>query len=199
MKSLITTMLLAISVSASAQILKPAAISVAYFGETITHPGIKLGFTYHLKNWEKQRLKKGSEKVLLKSIDLTPTLGLFYHKDYQTGFFALSELSYSRQKTRGSFISLGLGAGYLRTFVPNTYQFDAHGEIEKIPSGYNYFLTNYFAVFGKDCSVKKANTIAVYFKPQFMYATPSSAKGVWYFALEIGVRYKLHNTQVLAH
>jgi hypothetical protein len=34
-----------------------------------------------------QNKKNGNEKVIQKSIDLSPGIGLFYHKDYQTGLF----------------------------------------------------------------------------------------------------------------
>ena len=128
-----------------------SAISLAYFGETITHPGLKVGISFPLYEWEKHKtLRNGREKLLDKRIDLSPQLGFYYHQDYQTGLFVLPELSYIRQNAKGNYTALGVGAGYLHTRVPRVYDFDPSGEIEQIRSGHHYFISNYFATFGKD-------------------------------------------------
>lgn len=192
MKYLILITFITVSSILYAQNLKPHSIHISYLGETITHPGLKIGVTYQLNDWEKKIMKNnGSEKIIQKSIDLSPSIGFYYHKNYQTGLFVLPELSYSRKNRKGNYRTIGLGAGYMRTFIPHVYDFDSSGAIEKIHTGNNYFITNYFITFGKDLNVKNKIPMDIYVKPQMIYALPNVPKGVWYFALEIGVSYKL--------
>ena len=175
-----------------AQSLRPKSIYASYFGETVTHPGLKIGVTYQLKFWDKTKTRKnGDKRIIQRSIELSPGIGFFYHKDYQTGLFVLPEWSYSRKNAKGNFLTAGIGVGYMRTFIPNVYDLNANGEIESIDAGYNYFLTNYSITFGKDLSVKKMIPISIYIKPQLMYALPNATNGISYFALELGASYKL--------
>jgi hypothetical protein len=179
-----------------AQNLRPQSIYASYFGETVTHPGLKVGVNYQLKNWDKTKIKKsGNEKVIQKSIDFSPSIGLFYHNDYQTGLFVLPELSYSRKNVKGIYMTYAVGAGYMRTFIPNVYDLNSNGEIEKTHVGYNYFNTNYSITFGKDLSIKKKIPLSIYIKPQLMYAILNYSKGIKYFALELGVNYRLKKNE----
>lgn len=192
MRYLILIVFLTSSSMFQAQNLRPQSIYVSYFGETVTHPGLKFGVSYQFKRWDKTKIRRsGNEKVIQKSIDFSPSIGLFYHKDYQTGLFVLPELSYSRKNIKGNFQSLAIGAGYMRTFIPNVYDLNSNGAIEKIHVGYNYFITNYSITFGKDLSIKKKIPLCIYIKPQLIYATPNYSKGIKYFAMELGVNYKL--------
>ena len=192
MRYLLFIALLTTCSSLQAQSLRPKSIYASYFGETVTHPGLKIGVTYQLKFWDKTKTRKnGDKRIIQRSIELSPGIGFFYHKDYQTGLFVLPEWSYSRKNAKGNFLTAGIGAGYMRTFIPNVYDLNANGEIESIDAGYNYFLTNYSITFGKDLSVKKMIPISIYIKPQLMYALPNATNGISYFALELGASYKL--------
>jgi len=192
MKYPILLFLLFASTILSAQINNTTSFSTSYFGESITHKGIKIGVNYELKSWDKTQIRKNtSQKTIYKRIDLSTSVGFYYHKDYQTGLFVLPELSYTRKNAKGNFITFGLGAGYMRTFIPNVYDINSNNEIEKTPKGYNYFLTNYFIGFGKDLSIKHKIPMDIYIKPQIMYALPNYPNGITYFALEVGVCYKL--------
>lgn len=174
-----------------AQKLKPVAVSVSWFGETITHPGIKLGVTYQLKSYEKSKEKKnGNKKNITKTFDLSPCIGAFYHKNYQTGVFVMPEISYSRKNAKGNYKAIGAGAGYMKTFIHNVYEMKGDGDIKKTHAGSNYFVTNYFITFGKDFTIGKNIPAGIYIKPQLMYALPNYPKGVWYFALEAGLKYQ---------
>lgn len=190
MRSLLPLILLVLSISIlSAQ--DAPSVSIAYFGEGITHPGLKIGFNYPFYTWEKTKNKSnGAEKRLYKSFALQPSLGFYYHQDYQTGLFVLPQLAYTRKNAKGAFTSLGVGAGYLRTIVPRVYSLEG-GAIEKIPGGYNHLLSNCFVTFGKDLSVKGKLPLELYAQPQVMNVIPNTSPAIWYFALELGVRLKL--------
>lgn len=171
--------------------IKPDAISVAYYGEMVIHPGLKLSADFNIKEWDKTKTtKKHSSKTINRSLILSPALGFFYHQNYQTGLFFMLELKYRRQNQRGVFFGFGIGLGYLRTFIPNTYEVDGSGEINQTTAGYNYFASNYFISFGKDLSIRKNIPLACFIKPQFMYAIPNFPNGTGYFALELGISYR---------
>ena len=158
----------------------------------MTHPGLKVGVNYQLKSWEKTKInKRGNEKVIQREIDLCPSLGLFYHKDYQTGLFVLPELSYSKKNLKGNYMTFAIGTGYMRTLIPNVYDVNASGEIMRKHMGYNYLITDFSVSFGKDLSLKKKIPLSIYFKPQLIYAIPNYSKSIKYFALEIGLNYRL--------
>ncbi|MEZ4773284.1 MAG: hypothetical protein R3D00_08880 [Bacteroidia bacterium] len=175
-----------------AQNLKPATINISYLGELATHPGLKVGLTYPVKSWEKSRINnKGKEKSILTAFEISPSAGVFYHRDYQTGIFVLPEMGFSRQNGKGNYKAVGIGVGYMRTQVPHVYEIHADGEIGKIHAGYNYFVTNYSLTFGKDLSIKRNIPVGIFIKPQVMYAVPNYNGGILYFALEAGLNYHL--------
>ncbi len=160
---------------------KPS-FSIAFFGEGITHPGLKVGLAYDLTGWSNPR------KEVAKTISLGSSVGFYFHRRYQTGVFVLPELAYNRQNVKGRSFSFGFGLGYLRTFIPNTYEVDVSGEIAKITPGHNYFLSNLFVAFGKKVRSGKGHLKSYYVKPQLLYAIPNFPNGVGYFALEVGLK-----------
>ncbi|WP_339915837.1 hypothetical protein [Yeosuana marina] len=167
---------------------KLKSISVGYFGEMITHPGFKVSLSYHIFQWENE---KKNNKTIKKSVSINPSIGGYYHRRYQTGIVALPEFAYNRTNSKGNSFSIGSGAGYLRTFIPNTYKVTNTGDVKKVNAGYNYFMTNVFMSFDKKLKWATKNPVHLYIKPQFMYALPNFPNGVGYFALEIGLKYSL--------
>jgi hypothetical protein len=118
-------------------------------------------------------------------------LGLFYHRRYQTGLIIIPEAKYKRQNHKGRFFECGIGAGYFRTFILNTYEVGSIGEVNHTTAGHNFFATNYFISFGKDLNLQKNLPLAYFIKPQFMYSVPNFPRGIGYFALELGITYRL--------
>ena len=191
MKQLLVLLLTFSACELYAQEKSSPRLSIAYFGETITHPGLKIGINFPFHTWEKSKTKNnGTEKHLYKSFDVQPSLGFYFHQDYQTGLFVLPQLAYTRKNAKGAYTSFGLGAGYMRTFIPRVYALE-NDEIEKVGGGYNYLLSNYFITLGKDLSVKGKLPLELFCQPQAMYALPNTKPAIWYFALELGVKLKL--------
>jgi hypothetical protein len=178
MKYILLVSTLFLSIIATAQKIKPTSFNISYFGETITHPGTKLGATFNLKTWNRN------------TIALTPTVGFFYHKNYQTGLFVLPELSFKRYNKKGNYKAAGIGAGYMRSFIPNVYKIK-NGEIKHISAGHNYFLSSAFFTFGTNVKAFNTSNIYLYVKPQVLYALASQMNSTVYLALEIGIDYKL--------
>lgn len=167
------------------------SLSISYFGEGITHPGLKIGLNFPFHTWEKTKTKgSGVEKLFYKSFSVQPSLGFYFHQDYQTGLFVLPQLAYSRRNAKGNYASFGLGVGYLRTFIPRVYALE-NNELEKVSGGYNYLLSNYFITLGKDLSAKEKLPLELFIQPQVMHAAPNTEPIIWYFALELGMKLKL--------
>jgi hypothetical protein len=166
------------------QNLRPESLSIAYWGEMISHPGLKAEANYSLKSWEKEKQKK--------NIVLSPSLGVFYHKRYQTGVLPAVGLSYQSVRGAKKTFSGGLDLGYLRTFVPNTYQITEEGLMEGIVAGHNYLATNVYVSLGRNIIQDGMKPSTIYVKPQFMLALPNFPNAVGYFMLEIGLKYQLN-------
>lgn len=167
------------------------AITVGYFGEMLTHPGIKVGLDYTLKTKEILRVRKGESKAFTRSYHLQPSLGVFYHRRYQTGVFASMEFGKTRQNSKGKFFGYGLHLGYLTTAVPNTYVLNEGGTMERKFSGHHYLWPGLSCTIGKDFSKAETTSFAWYLKPQFRYAVPNFPTGVGYFIVETGIRYPI--------
>lgn len=179
-------------ISAKGQKLAPHSVSVAYWGQMVGHPGIKLQANYHVKEWERVKNKKnGTEIIKSKALVLSPHLAFFHHKRYQTGITSGLSLAYDVVKSNNKTFSTGLGLGYLRTYVPNTYQISESGQMEKTLSGHNYLAGSAFVSWGRAFQQKGLVPSRAYLKPQLMYSLPNFPNAVAYLLLEVGVNYKL--------
>ncbi|RIV71550.1 hypothetical protein D2U88_07230 [Flagellimonas aequoris] len=191
-KFFVMLMVMFTSIGCFSQNMMPKSISVSYLGEMVTHPGLKLTFDYPLTEWEKSKSgRRGGERRIEKSIELSPTVGFYYHRRYQSGVMAIPELKFKRQNPKGNYFEIGAGLGYLRTIVPNTYEVDATGEVSKTHAGHNYWAKNLFVTFGRELKSHRGWPMGIFVKPQFLYATPNFPKGVGYFMLELGINVKL--------
>lgn len=161
-----------------AQPFTPESFSLSYFGEMGTHPGLRLSATYALADWQKQRNPSIKKSFLLES-----SVGFFYHRRYQTALFFLPELELAQMRPNGRTFGFGLGLGYLRTFVPNTFEVEDDGRVNKTPAGHQYLLSSVFIAFERPLG-----SVHFFIKPELLYAVPNFPKGVGYFAFEFGVK-----------
>jgi hypothetical protein len=180
---LITLLFLRLSIPANGQIID--SFSASLFMEGLTHPGLKFSVHTKLNSWDKEKRKGMIQKDLL----LSPSIGFYFHHRYQTGIFILPELSVRQTNEAGNSFSYGVGAGYMRTIIPRTYEIVSEGNVKKVNAGHNYFLTNYFIRFDRRFSTD--SEMQWFIKPQFMYAAPNFPNGVGYFALEMGIHHPI--------
>lgn len=165
--------------------------SISYLGEMATHPGVKVGFDYCLRDWSKVKgAGKPREREISKEILVSPALGYYFHRRYQSGLFFMPELIYSRMNPKGLYYDFGLGVGYLRTMTYHSYKVDEEGNMDKSIASFGHLSSSVSVAIGKDLSVKRTIPIALFVKPQFMYAVPNFNNGTTYFLFQIGVKYK---------
>jgi hypothetical protein len=179
--------------SAKAQFnLMPHNVGLSYFGEMATHPGAKLSLMYNLDHWNKvKKSKRGLAKTRIRDLTLNVNLGFYIHNRYQTGVFFLPEFEYSQSNRKGWYWATGVGAGYLRSFIDNTYEVQKDGSVKRVNAGHNYGMASVYFTYGRDLYIAKKQRWRFFVKPQFAMAFPSFPAITGYFFLELGVAYKL--------
>jgi hypothetical protein len=188
LKYVVIILFLCISTQSNAQINSPISFSISYFGETITHPGLKFSFNYGLKHWAKDQN--------MESIYLSLSIGTFFHRRYQNSIFFIPEINFGKQYSNGSLVTTGIGFGYLHATVPNTYELNPiSGEVKKVKANHNYLLSSYSFSFGKGVMFNKEHSSNVFIKPSFMYAFPNFPKGIGYLNLELGTTVNLDQNE----
>lgn len=192
MKLFYSVFLLVCATSSQAQLNNPKAFEFSYFGETITHPGVKFGVVYLINESHSSHFKRnGVTKQIIHNINLIPSLGYYHHKNYQNGFFVLPELEYSRKSSNNYYFSCYFGIGYLYTIIPDVYELSNMGYIDKVYTDNNYLLANVGITYGRDFQKEFNAPISLYTKPQILLAAPNTAGGILYFGLELGVKYNI--------
>lgn len=123
--------------------------NISYFGNSITRPGLKLGFEFILTG--KQAHKTLNGKAVYRQITFNPNLGFYHHPENHTGVFVNSEIGYRFIRPKGLLMQFSVGAGYLRTFLAaKTYEINSQGEIQRIKlAGSNQFMPCINLTIGK--------------------------------------------------
>ena len=165
--------------------IRPNVLSIGYFGELVTHPGLSVGLSFSISEWEKKR-----KADITQSLVFRPTASIFHHRRYQTGIILKPELALFRQKSGGSYRAIGSGGGYMRTIIPNSYEVSGTEVAKSTFSGHNYFIGSIFFEFGKS---SRSGPWGYYIKPQLLYAIPNFPNGVGYLAFEIGLTHQLNS------
>lgn len=169
------------------QLSNPQSANISYFGEFITHPGLRLGLEYELGSKTRSRPTKSKETQ--HAIQLRPSLGFFFHRRHQTGIFLLPEVGYLRTNQKRRQFGAGLGVGYLMSFIPNVFEVTPEGSVEPTTAVHHFVLASSYVRFGRQF---KDSPVGYFIQPQFIYALPNFPNGVAYLALELGITYKLN-------
>jgi len=193
MQKFIFVLLVFVSTSTCAQFsVAPHNIGISYIGETITHPGAKLSLMYNLDHWNKvSKSKRGLAKTKIRDITLNVNFGGFFHNRYQTSFFLLPEIEFSQSNRKGWYWATGVGAGYMRAIIPNTYEVQDDGTVSEVNAGHNYGMASVYFTYGKDLYIQNKKRFRFFLKPQFAMVFPNYPTVTGYFLFEAGVAYKL--------
>jgi hypothetical protein len=84
------------------------AVSVSYFGEQLTHPGLKVGVEWSLVDGTSRR---GMDRALL----VQPSLAAWTHPDITNGVLVDGQLIYRKTRPRGFKREVLVGTGFVRT------------------------------------------------------------------------------------
>ncbi len=159
-------------------------IKIAYEGGMFTHPGFSVGIERSLG------LKKNADGPK-NEFRWGGKVGFYFHRRYQTGVFVLPGVSWTKTTPGGFQYGGGFHTGYLRAFIPNTYQVSDAGSVDRK----RFFGTNHLAIvpsfsLGKSL-LEKNISIEYFFNSQIMIQKPYFEGSNIYYVLSTGINYKL--------
>lgn len=159
--------------------------NISYFAILGTHPGIKLGIQYPFAQLNKtQQLERSQE--LLGAANMI----FYYHRRNQIGLGFNLELGFRHRKQDGLNKEVFIGAGYLRTILPNkVYDFDTgEAPIIRGSAGRHHFLKTAAIGLGRNLDGELNNTFWN-IKPTLHHLRPFNRKGGFNFALDAGLHF----------
>lgn len=156
------------------------SLRISYYGETVTHYGLKTAYEYPIFSKIKERNQ--SRKMLL----IAPSAALYRHPRNHFGIIIAPELIYRRIGKRSTLFEAGIAPAYFRYFLEgSTYQVTGNGELERVRyAGGNAFLPTVFAGIGQD--VRHALPFAWYTRLNISQQRPYNTSSLTRFSLEIG-------------
>ncbi|MFC5409734.1 hypothetical protein ACFPMF_10475 [Larkinella bovis] len=155
----------------------------AYFGETVTHYGAKVGYELPLRTTQLR------EATVRKEFLFVPGLAAYRHPHNHTGVIVSPELAYRRTGRRGGFYEIAVAPSYFRYFLAGTtYEVDESGSFRKVPlAGRSAFLPTISLGLGKDLAIRRSRPIAWYARLNVMQQRPYNASTLLRFGLEAGI------------
>ncbi len=162
------------------------SVRLAYFGETITHYGIKTAFEYPLLSFVKQRNQ--ARKMLLAA----PSVSVYRHPHNHFGVILSPELVYRRIGRRGGLFEASIAPAYFRYFLDGTtYEVAQNGELERIKmAGRNAFLPTVSLGTGKAFTLHHL-PLMWYSRLNIMQQRPYNTSVLTRFSVELGLIYSL--------
>lgn len=167
-----------------------APMYVSYYGNFITHPGIKLGFDWNLFMIEKTKENRKQIKTIRKILLVTPNIAFYSHKASHKGLFLSTDLAWRRYSKNLFYSEISLGIGYFRKFNSGeTWEMNDDGTVTNIGgTSRGYFAPSVSFAFGKHFTLKNATPISVFTKLNTNAINGYNATTVPEFSLELGAR-----------
>ena len=167
-------------------------ISIAYFGQQVVNPGLKIGAEYCLRSTEKSTIsRRGKARVKYRQLLAGLDLGGYRQAATSTNVFLLPGIHYRRTANSGFQYMFGLGAGAMRSFLPSVFEETSPGTVEEIGvAGRSYFAP--FVSLGLGKAFRKSNTLEnIYLKSQNMLLVGYNTTHMPLFNLELGLTINL--------
>jgi hypothetical protein len=167
--------------------LRAQSLRVSYYGETITHYGLKAAYEWPVWSYTKQR-NQAQKKLLF-----APGLAVYRHPHNHIGLVFSPELTYRRTSRRGGIFEAGIAPAYFRYFLEGTtFEVNDSGELTRVPlAGGNAFLPTVSIGFGKDLSIRRQLPLSWYTRLNLMQQRPYNTSALIRFSLEAGVNIPL--------
>ena len=167
----------------------PWDLTLAYHGNNLWNPGLKLGAEYGLIDKTKTNKK---EKSITKTIHLNGNLGFYIDPSSHTGIFSHYGFMFRRITQKGWHISLGVSPiGIFRSALPETYEVDFEGNVNRVSSpGRTYFSPTGSLGFGK---FKQNSGQGWFTQANIMLLSPYNNAFIPFLNIEAGYRINLNN------
>lgn len=165
-------------------------LRLAYFGETITHYGLRGGMEYNLRHTEKS---KPNGRVATNDLYFGLTLSAYRHPHNHIGLILAPELGWRHTGRRGGIIQAALSPGLFRSiYEGKTWQTDENGGLERVRfAGQWGFMPGASVGFGHRLDQFKAPS-SWYINLHYLRQYPYNQAFLNRMALEIGIINKLN-------
>jgi len=184
LKRILILLFLLISISIytnEKQVQNERSLSVAYFGELLTHPGLKISLElpfYTNNSNEYFAIIKG---------------GGYFHYLNHTSIFVGSEFGYRHYFKNGFDFHSLIGIGYMHKILGATiYEVSGSGELLEIPNyGSSHLMPNIEIGFGYIIARDSDNPINIYSRTEIFGEYPYNTYILPHLATSIGLRINL--------
>jgi len=153
-------------------------ISIGYYGETITHPGLIAGIEY-------TPVVLGKYQMIL-----ALNAGGYVHKRNNTSFFVRGQWGQRITFNNGLFIEQFLGLGYLHQFTHGgeLYEVLPNGSIVETPDrGRPNIMPSVTLGLGYDFSKKGIANLSIFLRPELFWKAPFNGYYLTHPALSTGI------------
>lgn len=153
------------------------SLSVSYFGELITHPGVALGGEHEITGSGGHSLFGGAR------------LATYVHPGFHTGVLGSLELGYRYTFTTGLFVDARVGVGYLHAILDgDTYAPSGNGGFTRVPgASRGGFAPSAALGFGVDLSHATGAPVSLFARLDAFGQVPVNDGAVLHLATQVGV------------
>ncbi|MEM7370066.1 MAG: hypothetical protein AAF587_15780 [Bacteroidota bacterium] len=153
------------------------SITAAYYGETIFHSGIKLGYE---RPFSSLLMEVRNHRYFY----VSGNLGYVSHKTVYRAIFADAELGYRFFPLHWLRLGGWIGIGINRYGLSSpSYALQPNGEFEQISSGGARFMSS----IGLEIGSQNQATTSFFLKPQLVSLSPHNTGSLKQLVLEIGI------------
>ena len=170
-----------------------APMSVSYYGNFATHPGIKLGMDWNLLMVEKTKEKRKKIKTIRKLLLVTPSIAFYHHKASHQGLILATDLAWRRYGKKLLYKEVSLGMGYFRRFnAGETWEVVGDGVVTNIGNtSRGYFSPSLSFGIGKRFMLQEQTPAAIFSRLNINGLVNYNASTIAELSLELGVRMTL--------
>lgn len=158
-------------------------------------PGLSIGFEIPRNGVVRNKSNKSNSenvKSILWQTMILANSGIYYHRKNHTGFFINGIYCLRRTNHKGWQLDAGAGFGFLKTFLPKTYEYTEAG-LEKVFLPGRLFLTNNYEIsIGKRFNINNT-PVYVFTRHNFYMMVPYNQFVNFGYSIEWGARLKLFN------
>ncbi len=165
---------------AEALSVRKLPLTVCYFGETITHPGLSVGTELSLNG------------NAVHNLFVTANIGSYLHVRNHAALFINTEFGYRITARSGYYFEVLAGAGYMHTWLDGTvYEIGDDGLVYEIadPGRPAFMPSVTVGLFGWDFSKKNLGNFRTFIRLQAFGQYPYNTVMLPHLALQAGVTY----------
>jgi hypothetical protein len=163
---------------------------VSYYGNFLTHPGIKMGLDWNLFMIEKTKEKRRRPKTIRKVLLVTPAISYYTHNASHNGLLASTDLAWRRYSKNLFYREISVGVGYFKRYnAGDTWDVMEDGAVTNVgASSRGYFSPSVSLSLGKRFNKQDPSPISVFTKLNSNLLVDYNASMSVELSVELGLR-----------